>query len=104
MLCELDAPAQLNWFMPTMISMEFNLDGGILKVAGLYSVARRLMVVEANPDYSPRRIRVACRFINVPEESKKQLAQVFRVIEKQEGSARARSLGVVTFLCCVATA
>lgn len=85
MLCELDAPAQLNWFLPTMISMEFNLDGGMLRVAGLYSVARRLMVVESNPDYSPRRIRLACRFLSVPEESRKQLAQVFGVIEKQEG-------------------
>lgn len=85
MLCELDAPAQLNCFMPTMISMEFNLDGATLKVAGLYSVARRLMVVELNPDYSPRRIRLSCSFICVPEESKKQLAQVFKVIERQEG-------------------
>ena len=85
MLCELDAPAQLNWFMPAMISMEFNLEGAVLKVAGLYSVARRLIVVESNPDYSPKRVRLACRFISVPEESKKQLTQVFRVIETQEG-------------------
>ena len=85
LLCELEAPPQLNWFMPTMINMEFYLDGATLKVAGLYSVARRLMVVDANPDYSPRRIRLACRFINIPEESKKQLAHVFEVIEKQEG-------------------
>lgn len=85
MLCELDAPAQFNWFMPAMISMEFNLDDAMLKVAGLYSVIRRLMVVESNPDYSPRRIRLACRFISVPDESKKQLAMVFGVIEKQEG-------------------
>lgn len=84
LLCELDAPAQLNWFMPTMINMEFNLEGATLKVAGLYSVARRLMVVESNPDYSPRRIRLACRFINVPDESKKQLAKVFKFIEQQE--------------------
>ncbi|MFH1019547.1 MAG: PilZ domain-containing protein [Pseudomonadota bacterium] len=84
MLCELDAPAQLHWFMPVMVSMEFNLDGVALKIPGLYSVARRLMVVEANPDYSPRRIRLACRFISIPEESKNQLAQVFTVIEKQE--------------------
>lgn len=85
LLCELDAPSQLHWFMPAMIGMEFNLEGAILKVSGLYSVARRLLVVETNADYSPRRIRLACRFINVPEESKKQLAQVFREIEKQEG-------------------
>ncbi len=84
-LCELDAPAQLNWFMPVMINMEFNLDGATLKVAGLFSVARRLMVVEANTDYSPRCIRLAYRFISIPEESKKQLAQIFGVIEKQEG-------------------
>jgi len=85
LLCELDAPALFNWVMPAMINMEFNLDGATLKVAGLYSVARRLMVVESNPDYSPRRIRLACRFISIPEESKKQLAQVVKVIEKQEG-------------------
>ena len=85
LLCELDAPAQLNWFMPAMLSMEFNIEGATLKVAGLYSVARRLMVVGANTDYSPSRIRLAYRFINVPEESKKQLTQVFGMIEKQEG-------------------
>lgn len=84
MLCELDAPAQLNWAMPTMISMECSLDGVTLKVAGLYSVSRRLMVVESNSDYSPRRIRLACRFISVPEESRTQLAQVFGMIETQE--------------------
>lgn len=85
LLCELDAPAQLNWFMPAMISMECNLDGDTLKVAGLYSLTRRLIVIESNPDYSPKRIRLACTFINVPEESKKQLAKVFKVVEKQEG-------------------
>lgn len=85
MLCELDAPAQLHWFLPTMISMEFSLDGTTLKVAGLYSVVRRLIVLESNSDYSPRRIRMACRFISVSEESKKQLAQVFKMIEHQEG-------------------
>ena len=84
LLCELDAPPQLNWFMPAMISMEFYLDGATLKVGGLYSVARRLMVVAANTDYSPSRIRLACRFISVPDESKKQLSHVFGVIEKQE--------------------
>lgn len=85
MLCELDNPAQLHWFMPVMISLDFNLGGTALKVAGLYSVIRRLMVVETNPDYSPRRVRLACRFISVQEESKNQLAKVFTLIEKQEG-------------------
>lgn len=84
-LCELDAPAQLNWFMPLMISVEFNLDGAKLKVSGLYSLARRLSVIESNPDYSPKRIRLACTFVNVPEESKNQLVEVFALIEKQEG-------------------
>lgn len=83
-LCELDAPAVFNWFMPAMINMEFYIDGATLKVAGLYSVVRRLLVVDANPDYSPRTIRLACRFISIPEESKKQLVEVFGVIEKQE--------------------
>jgi len=84
-LCELDAPAQFNWFMPLMISLEFNIDGVKSKVAGLYSSARRLSVIESNSDYSPKRIRLACTFVTVPEESKKQLSEVFRLIEKQEG-------------------
>jgi DNA-binding NarL/FixJ family response regulator len=84
-LCELDAPAELNWFMPLMINMELNLDGATLKVPGLYSVARRLSVIESNPDYTPKRIRLACSFINVPEQSKNQLVEVFTLIEKQEG-------------------
>lgn len=83
-LCELDAPALFNWSMPVMINMEFCLDGVTLEIPGLYSVARRLMVVDANPDYSPRTIRLACRFISIPEESKHQLGVVFQVIEKQE--------------------
>lgn len=84
-LCELVAPAQLQSFLPLMISMEFNIEGTILKVAGLYSVVRRLIVVESNEDYSPKRIRLACRFVSVSEESKKQLSQVFKLIEKLEG-------------------
>lgn len=84
MLCEIDAHPQTQWFMPLMASLELKLDGAMLKVDGLYSVARHLMVVEANPDYSPRRIRLACRFISVPEASKQQLAEIFTLIEKKE--------------------
>ena len=83
-LCEMDASAQFNLFMPAMICMDFILDGTSLKVAGLYSVVRRMMVVAANSDYSPRRVRLACRFINVPEGSKKQLTQVIEVIEQHD--------------------
>ena len=83
-LCELDAPAQLNWFMPLMISMELNLDGAKFKIQGLYAAARRLSVIESNSDYTPKRIRLACSFLNVPEESKKQFAEIFALIEKQE--------------------
>jgi len=83
-LCELDTPPQLHWRTPAMINLEFNLDGATLKVAGLYSVASRLIVIESNSDYSPRRIRLSYRFVSVPEESKRQLLQVFRMIEKQE--------------------
>ncbi|HCC54184.1 MAG TPA: hypothetical protein DEQ20_04550 [Desulfobulbaceae bacterium] len=84
MLFEIDAYSQIQWFLPVMASLEMKLDGATLKVSGLYTVARHLMVVEMNPDYSPKRIRLACRFISVPEESKNQLAQVFTVIEKKE--------------------
>lgn len=84
MLCELDAPDGYNWAAPLMSKLEFNLDGTVLVASGLYSVLSRLMVVESNPDFSPKRIRLACRFVNVGEKTKAELVRVFENIEKQE--------------------
>ena len=84
LLCDLAAPAQLNWTMPMMISLELKIPKASKKVVGLYSVIRRLQVVDTNPDYSPKTIRLACRYITVPDEGKKQLSAAFRLLDKQE--------------------
>ncbi|MGV1099065.1 PilZ domain-containing protein [Thiovibrio sp. JS02] len=85
-LCELDSPIHFNWAAPVMVTLEFEIEGSQVNIKGLYSILSRLVIVETNSDYTPRRIRLACRFVNVNQESKAQMDQVFSFIEKQEES------------------
>lgn len=84
LLCEFAVTSQFNWAAPMMLTLEFELEGAPATVPGLYTLLSRLMIVESNPDYSPKRVRLACRFLMVPEESKRLLEQVFAVIEDHE--------------------
>lgn len=79
--CELDFTPQLNWAMPLIVNMKLAIDGVDFCVSGLYAFPRKLMVVTSNADYTPKRIRVALRFILVPETSRKDLS---KLIEKAE--------------------
>ncbi|MFZ5775590.1 MAG: PilZ domain-containing protein [Thermodesulfobacteriota bacterium] len=84
MLCEFSANGQYNWAAPMMVTLDFDQDGAHTIVPGLYTLLARLMVVESNPDYTPSRVRLACRFLMVPEESKQKLATIFSTIEEHE--------------------
>ncbi len=83
-LCELDSPEHFNWAAPFMVTLEFETESGPMNIKGLFSVLSRLIVVDSNADYTPRRVRLACRFINVPEEGRARLDQLFSQIERQE--------------------
>jgi len=81
-LCELSTPEHINWAAPGMLRLEIDIDGSSMSVAGLYSVPRRLIVVELNSDFTPRVVRVAWKFVNISEENKAKLEQVFSLLEK----------------------
>lgn len=84
MLCEFDMPEGYNWAAPAISNLEFDLEGFQLTSPGLCSVLSSLMVVDSNPDCSPKRIRFACRFVDISEEAKANLSLIFAKIEAQE--------------------
>ena len=85
LLCEMNFAPQYNLAAPVMITINFPaMEGEELSAGGAYSVMIRLNVVEANSDYSPKRVRVAYRFAMVPEETKKVFEKVFALVEAQE--------------------
>ncbi len=84
MLCELEAPSRYAWAAPVMATLEFVIDDEKITADGLFSVISRMIVVASNPDYSPKRIRLAYRFVTVPEESKTALAKAFDNVENLE--------------------
>ena len=85
MLCELEVAQDFDWTIPFMTTVNFAGGDVVLEAANLYSIMSRLMVVENNPDFSPRRIRLACRFVIVPDETKGVLDKMFGYIEAEEG-------------------
>ena len=86
MLCELEVMPSFDLTVPFMATIAFDADGEMLEATNLYSTMSRLMVVETNPDFSPKRIRLACRFVVVPDETKNMLMKMFDHIEADEES------------------
>ena len=83
-LCELAYSPHYNWSAPVMTTVQFPMGGEMLSAGGLYSVMIRLSVVESNPDFSPKRVRVAYKFTMVPANTKEVFEKVFAYIEAQE--------------------
>ncbi|MEW6500523.1 MAG: hypothetical protein ACOY8P_13205 [Thermodesulfobacteriota bacterium] len=85
MLCELAQVGTYSWNAPAMVTLNLPLDGDKLVATGLFSVSTRLTVSESYADHTPKRVRIALRFLAVPVETRKVLDQAFAFIEKQEG-------------------
>lgn len=88
MLCELDAPHGYNWAAPAISNLEFDLDGYQLTSSGLHTVLSSLTVVDSDADNSPRRVRLACRFVDISEGAKADLGLVFAKIDALEEALR----------------
>ena len=88
LLCELDFPGHFNCGAPVLLSILFRVDGGELNASGLLSSFTGMKVIARNPDFSPRRIRLAFFFIKVPDEASEILAKVFVHAEQQEMELR----------------
>lgn len=84
MLCELTRVGSYHWSAPAMVTLNLPLDGEQPMAIGLFSVATRLTIAESYADHTPKRFRIAFRFLTMPAEAKKVLDRVFAFIEKQE--------------------
>lgn len=84
MLCGMDFSEKYAWPAPVMATLNFSIGGKKETVKDLYSISARLVVTESNPDFTPKRLRVAFRFEIVPEESRNILEKVFAHVEQQE--------------------
>ncbi len=76
-LCQFEVGAGYLWAEPAMLSFSFDLEGSRVEVEGLHSFPVHLNVIESNPDYTPRRIRIAYSFLNPSESAVQRLNQVF---------------------------
>ena len=85
MLCELTQVGSYSWNAPAMVTLNLPFDDTKLTATGLFSITTRLTVSESYADHTPKRIRIAFRFVTVPAETKKVLDQAFVHIKKQEG-------------------
>ncbi|MEW6595129.1 MAG: hypothetical protein AB1413_09700 [Thermodesulfobacteriota bacterium] len=85
MLCELARVGSYSWSAPAMVTLNLPLDGEKIVATGLFSVTTRLTVSESYADHTPKRVRIAFRFLTVPPETRKALDKAFAYIEAQEG-------------------
>lgn len=84
MLCELPFSENFNWSLPASASINFFVDGKNIVAPHLYSTVVQLTVTHRHPDFSPRKLRVSFRFLQIPEESHLALNQVFSQLEMME--------------------
>lgn len=80
--CETEYSQEFNWAAPAMITMNFSLEGETITAAGFYSATRRIMVTATNADFSPKRVRIAYRFLTVPDETRQALEKVYAFAEQ----------------------
>ena len=85
LLCEFAFNEAYNWAQPLNIQTEISLGDRTVTIPGLYSRLVRLQVCESNPDFTPKKLRVAFEFIQTPgRENKKMLEDVFVWAENRE--------------------
>ena len=83
-LCELDYAEDYKWTAPAMVSITFRIEGEQITAADLYALPGRFSIIKTNPDFTPRKMKLACRFFNVPPAAKQVLEKVFSMAAMQE--------------------
>lgn len=84
-LCELPLPEAMNWAAPVTATVNFpDSNGGARVVDNLFAVISSYFVQTRNPDHSPKLVRIALRFLQIPEDAAATLEKVFRQAAKEE--------------------
>lgn len=91
LLCALDYDPDYKWMAPVMINVTFRIEGEEITATDLFSLPGRFSIVETNPDFTPRKIKIACHFFKVPPAAKKVLEMAFSMAEVQEKLLHAES-------------
>ena len=76
-LCQLEEPLPFNWNKPLSMALTFNVDEKQTVLSGIEGVTVNLNVMRSNADYSPAQVRVAFRFIELPQGPREQMAELF---------------------------
>lgn len=84
MLCDLSVPEGYDWSSTSVVNLGFSINDTMYNVTGIQSSLSRLQVVESNSDFTPKRVRLAFRFISVPQDSSETLLRVIALVEKME--------------------
>ena len=84
MLCDLTVPEGFDWSSTSVINLGFSINDRMYDVSGVLSALSRLEVVESHSDHTPKRIRLAFRFVSVPQDATEILTEVIGLVEKME--------------------
>jgi hypothetical protein len=84
MLCDLAVPEGYDWSSTSLVNLGFSINDKMYNVNGILSALSRLQVVDSNSDFTPKRVRLAFRFVSVPQDSHEILSQVIVLVEKME--------------------
>jgi hypothetical protein len=70
--------------VPVMVSITFRIEGEQITAADLYTLPGRFSISRPTLTSPPRKMKLACRFFNVPPAAKQVFEKVFRVAAMQE--------------------
>ncbi len=82
-LCQFEVGSGYLWSEPAMLSISFNAGGENVEVEGLHGYPVLLNVIESNPDFTPRRIRIAYSFLNPSDSAQQGLNHVFSLVDAE---------------------
>ncbi len=85
MLCELECPDNFLFKEVYSVDINFNLAERQLEASGLLASSSGMKVIDRLDDFSPKKIRLAFLFIDIPADSAQVLGQAFVFAEQQDG-------------------
>jgi CheY-like chemotaxis protein len=93
MLCDFAFNDTFKIEEPVMVTLNFTIGNEEYSATGLYSVLVNYNVADSNDDFTPKNVRLAFRFVNVPPETEIIMSKVFAVAEnlEQQMSANLRN-------------
>ncbi len=85
MLCEMTTPEAMNWSAPVTASISFPNGGDHRReAADIFAMVSSFFIQERAADHSPKLVRLALRFVNIPAEAETILQERLLRAEEEE--------------------